>query len=159
MRPRLLIWFAMLALGLHLTGSIAFCAGKFWVTIPAEVLTKHLDGGKRVTAFTVKLLSPVYVSGVANIPYDWWVRVNPLTNPVGEKVQVSAEAGHGASWLTLEEVVAGAFHNFLVIEAELRSDSSTPPDLEAVFAIDIPEEEEAKLVTVKSSDMVFPPIP
>lgn len=120
------------------------------VTIPAEKLIPHLQGGNRVTGYKVTVRQGL-LCGILKIPDDWWIRVEPVM----ERYQINASAGHGASYLPIRDISAGAFDNFIIIKAFPKDG---PLKIEIEFSIDIPMEEEERLVAMTENDVSLAPV-
>jgi hypothetical protein len=131
--------------------NLAFGSDKFLVTIPADKLIGHLDAGKRITGYKLQTSGRIYA--VLKIPLDWSVRVLQGV----ELLPLEAEAGHGAGWLTIEDVKLGAFEDFLIIE--VHSERGVELKIKADFSVDIPMQEEKEHFTIDEKDMVMVPCP
>jgi hypothetical protein len=81
---------------------------------------------------------------------DWWVRIEPDM----EAYQIHAEAGHGASWLTTDDIGHGAFDKFIVVKALPKEGKLK---IRVDLSIDIPSEEKEKYEIVTEKDMVLVP--
>lgn len=121
----------------------------FVVSIPSEKIIPHLEKGNRITTYKIKL-SAGRLCGVAKIPMDWWIRVEPEMEPY----QVQAEAGHGASWLAIKDIHEGAFDKFLVITALPKNGRF---QIRVELSIDIPMEGQDKHVIIEEKDMLLVP--
>jgi hypothetical protein len=121
----------------------------FLISIPSEKVIPHLEKANRITTYKIKL-SAGRLCGVAKIPMDWWIRVEPEKEPY----QVQAEAGHGASWLAIKDIKEGAFDKFLVIKALTKKERLK---IRAELSINIPMEEQEKHVTLEEKDMLLVP--
>lgn len=130
---------------------IASCSDRFLVTIPADKLIGHLDAGKRITGYSIETSGRIHA--VLKIPLDWSIRV---MQGVG-LLPLEAEAGHGASWLTVEDVKEGAFEGFLVIEA--LPERSGELKIKADFSVDVPMKEHKEHFTIEEKDMAVVPHP
>jgi len=119
------------------------------VSIPVEKLITQLQDGKRITQYTIKL-SSARVYGVVKIPDDWWITIKPEI----EDQQIKASAGHGASWLTIENVIQGAFDKFLIIEADKEG---CKLQIVIDISIDIPSDEEEKHIRIETKDLKIAP--
>jgi hypothetical protein len=121
----------------------------FVVSIPSEKVLPHLEKGNRITVYKIKL-SAGRLCGVAKIPTDWWIRVEPE----GEPYQVQAEAGHGVSWLAILDIREGAFDKFLIIKALPKNGSL---QIRAELSIAIPGEKQEKQVIIEEKDLLLIP--
>jgi hypothetical protein len=121
----------------------------FVISIPSKKFIPHLEKANRITTYKIKL-SAGRLCGVAKIPIDWWIRVDPEKEPY----QVQAEAGHGASWLAIKDINEGAFDKFLVIKAITKNGRLK---IRAEFSINIPTGGQEKHVIIEEKDMLLVP--
>ncbi len=119
------------------------------VSIPPEKIAPLLKDGRRITGFKVKVSSGLLCS-YARIPMDWWVRIEPDM----EAYQIHAEAGHGASWLTTNDISHGAFDKFIVVKAAPKEGKLK---IRANLSIDIPSEEKERYEIITEKDMILVP--
>jgi hypothetical protein len=127
----------------------------YGLSIPTGKIAALLEGGKRITGFKVKVSGGILCS-VTRIPFDWWFSIEPDM----ESYQVHAEAGHGASWLTMDEVNGGVFENFLVLKAfSLKGPPllKGPLRIRVDLSIDVPAAEREEYVTINDKDMLLTP--
>lgn len=69
-----------------------------------------------------------------------------------------AEAGHGASWLDLNDINHGAFDRFIVVKALPKGGKKAGKlEIRVDLSIDIPSEEKEKYEIIKEKDMVLVP--
>jgi hypothetical protein len=123
------------------------------VSIPSEKVAPLLKDGRRVTGFKVKVSSGL-LCGYAKIPMDWWVRIEPDM----EAYQIHAEAGHGASWLDVDDIGHGAFDKFIVVKALPKVGKKAGKlEIRVDLSIDIPNEEKEKYEIIRDKDMLILP--
>lgn len=121
----------------------------FIISIPSEKIIPHLEKANRITTCKIKL-SAGRLCGVTKIPLDWWIRIEPEKEPY----QVQAEAGHGASWLSIKDIKEGAFDKFLVIKTLSKNRRLK---IRAEFSINIPMGEQEKHLILEEKDMLLVP--
>ena len=122
---------------------------RFTVSIAAEKLLPDLQEGKRITQYKIKLTS-AHLYGVQKIQDDWWIQIMPAR----EEYQIDASAGHGASWLTIDDVRQGALNDIMIIEEDKEGGKLK---IAADISIDIPSEEEEKHILIEEKDMLIRP--
>ncbi len=119
------------------------------VSIPAAKLAPYLQDGKRITEYKIRLTT-ARVYGISKIADDWWIKIMPEI----EQLQIEASAGHGASWLTLDDVLKGAFDKFITIEKDKEGGKL---QIQADISIDIPSEEKEQHIRIEEKDMIIIP--
>jgi hypothetical protein len=132
-----------------LTGTSEAGSQLFIISIPSEKVIPHLEKANRITTCKIKL-SAGRLWGVTKIPLDWRIRIEPEKEPY----QVQAEAGHGASWLSIKDIKEGAFDKFLVIKTLSKNRRLK---IRAEFSINIPMGEQEKHLILEEKDMLLVP--
>lgn len=131
------------------SSNIAFCAERFVISIPSEKILTHLQNGKRILAYSIQLPnSEVY--GLMKIPSDWIIRIDNYPPD-----RLKADAGHGVSYLTPDDIKNGVFKDFLIVQP---SEGEGNLDIKASFEINIPLEEEPRILVIEKKDMIITPM-
>ncbi len=133
------------------------CADQYSVSIPTSLLLKHLQAGRRITGYKIKIVAG-HIYCLNKIQRDWWIGINPEM----EQNQLEADAGHGVSWITRHDVEYGVFTDFFVIEIDPQKDKSILPKLNINFSIDVPDKEEETHIiieNIENTDLIFTPVP
>jgi hypothetical protein len=143
-----LVLTAAIAFPMTIFSVSSFALDLYSISIPSDVLIPHLQGGKRITGYSLNVNGIVY--GVSKIPEDWTVHIMPAV----EVHQVEAAAGHGLSWIAPGEVQQGIFTNFLTI---MRVERYGALKIKIDFSIDIPMEEEETHLILSEKDIRIEP--
>jgi hypothetical protein len=126
-----------------------FAFDRFTISISDRQLLCALTDRNRITQYTVSVWAGRVV-GMLRIEEDWHIEVNNDQRP-----QIKAFAGHGAGWLTADDVRMGAFRDFIVIE--VRPDWGAL-DVKVDLAIDVFMKEEENHILIEKKDMVITPL-
>jgi hypothetical protein len=130
---------------------VALSAERFVISMPVEKLIGHLKGGRRIIDYKIEI-SGGRVYSVMKIPDDWSIKVD--YRRVKNIPQFAAYAGHGVSWLTVDDIKnkEGLFEKFLVIET-VKGEGKF--DIKAYFEIDVPMEDKTEHIVLEKKDMVI----
>lgn len=129
--------------------AFAFAGSRFLVSVPAEKIIAHMNKGDRIAEYQVEIRFG-RVRKILKIPDDWWTKTKDFEEP-----QLTAWAGHGAGYLTVQDITQGVFSNFIEIDALTENGNF---DIRIRLTIDPPRDEDQKRVVLKKKSMAIVPV-